>query len=128
MRSDCPVSFALDLFGDKWTFLIIRDLVQGKKFYNDFLHSKEGIATNILSDRLKKLEHNGIVESKVFEALKTKKEYSMTEKGKDLIPVLIEIIIWSDKHQSDLAVSRDFINKANKDREGLISEILLGLK
>lgn len=127
MRSDCPVSFALDLFGDKWTFLIVRDLVQGKKFFKDFLGSKEGIATNILSDRLKKLEHNGIVESKVFEALKTKKEYSMTEKGKDLIPVLIEIIVWSDKHHDDLAVSRDFINKANKDREALISEILLGL-
>jgi DNA-binding HxlR family transcriptional regulator len=127
MRSNCPVSYALDFFGDKWTFLIVRDLIQGKKFYKDFLESKEGIATNILSDRLKKLENNGIVESKVYEKLKTKKEYLITEKGKDLIPLLIEIIIWSNKHRKGLAVSQDFIDKAGKDREGLISEILLGL-
>ena len=67
-------NMGLDLFGDKCTFLIIRDLVQGKKFYKDFLISKEGIATNILSNRLKNLEHNGMVEPKAFEMLKTKKE------------------------------------------------------
>ncbi|MEO1054384.1 MAG: helix-turn-helix domain-containing protein [Bacteroidota bacterium] len=123
MRSDCPVSYALDFFGDKWTFLIIRDLVEGKKFYKDFINSKEGIATNILSDRLKKLEQNGIIVSKVYEQLKTKKEYSLTEKGKDLIPVLIEMIVWSDKHQGGLAIAEGLIVKANTDRDGLISLI-----
>ena len=123
MRSDCPVSYALDFFGDKWTFLIIRDLVEGKRFYKDFLNAKEGIATNILSDRLKKLEQNGIVESRVFAELKTKKEYTLTEKGKDLIPVLIEIILWSDKHQQGLAVTEGLIDKANVDKEGLINAI-----
>jgi len=123
MRSDCPVSYALDLLGDKWTFLIIRDLVEGKQFYKDFLNSKEGIATNILSDRLKKLEGNGLIESRVYEKLKTRKAYSLTPKGKDLIPVLVELIVWSDTHHEGLAVSRDFISKANTDREGLIALI-----
>ena len=123
MRSDCPVSYALDFFGDKWTFLIIRDLVEGKKFYKDFLNSKEGIATNILSDRLKKLESNGLVVSQVYEKLKTKKEYSLTEKGKDLIPVLIEMILWSDKHHPGLAVDQQLLNKAQADRENLIASI-----
>ncbi len=127
MRSDCPVSYALDFFGDKWTFLIVRDLVEGKKFYKDFLNSKEGIATNILSDRLKKLERNGIVESKVYEKLKTQKEYALTEKGKDLIPLLIEMMVWSDKHHTGLAVNPDFIRRANTSREELISAIRLRL-
>lgn len=127
MRSDCPVSYALDIWGDKWTFLVIRDLVEGKRFYKDFLSSKEGVATNILSDRLKKLETNGIIESRVYEKLKTKKEYKLTEKGKDLIPVLVEIILWSDRHCEGLAVTRDFIAKAKGNREQLIGAIRSGL-
>ncbi len=123
MRSDCPISYALDFFGDKWTFLIVRDLIQGKKFYKDFSASKEGIATNILSDRLKKLEKIGIIEWKVYEKLKTKKEYSLTEKGKDLIPLLVDMIVWSNKYQDDLAVSDYFIKRAHEDREGLITTI-----
>lgn len=125
MRSDCPVSYALDFFGDKWTFLIVRDLAfEGKKFYSDFRNSKEGIATNILSDRLKKLEQNGIIESKVYEKLKTKKEYSLTPKGKDLIPVLVEMIVWSDKYQDDLAVTSAFITKAKLQREELVASLM----
>mgnify|MGYP000200149079 CR=1 FL=1 len=128
MRSDCPVSYALDLLGDKWTFLIIRDLVEGKRFYKDFLNSKEGIATNVLSDRLKKLEGNGIIQWKVFEKLKTQKEYALTPKGMDLIPLLVDLIVWSNKYQDGLAVSQDFIGKAQGDREGLIAAIASGLK
>ena len=124
MRSDCPISYALDFFGDKWTFLIIRDFVfDGKKFYSDFLNSKEGIATNILSDRLKKLENNGVIESKVYQKLKTKKEYSLTPKGKNLIPVLVEMILWSAKYNNDLAVPQEFIDKASTDKEKLIAGI-----
>ena len=124
MRSDCPVSYALDFFGDKWTFLIIRDLVfEHKRFYKDFLHSKEKIATNILSDRLKKLEQNGIVTSQVYPKLKTKKEYTLTEKGKDLIPVLVEMIVWSAKHQDELAVPPDFLSKAQSERDTLVKSI-----
>lgn len=98
-------------------------MMQGKKFYKDFQASKEGIATNILSNRLKKLEQHGIVEWKVFEQLKTKKEYSLTEKGKDLIPVLLDIIVWSNAYQEDLAVSDYFVKRAKEDREGLVATI-----
>lgn len=123
-RSDCPVSYALDFFGDKWALLIVRDLAfEDKTFYKDFLHSKERIATNILADRLKKLEQAGVIQSKVHEELKTKKEYSLTQKGKDLIPVLLEMIKWSDKYEDGLAVTPDFIQQATTDRENLIQAL-----
>lgn len=123
-RSDCPVSYALDFFGDKWTFLIIRDLIfEGKRFYKDFLNSKEGIATNILSDRLKKLEQMGVLQSRVYEKLKTKKEYFLTQKGKDLIPVLIEMMVWSAKYKNDLAISEEFLQKVKNDRGQVIENI-----
>lgn len=127
-RSDCPISYALDLFGDKWSLLVIRDLVfSHKKFYKEFLQSKEKIATNILSDRLKKLESVGIIESKVYEKLKTQKEYSLTNKGKDLIPVLIEIILWSAKYDDGLAVTEEFVQKARKQREKVIETVKSGI-
>lgn len=125
MRSDCPISYALDFFGDKWTFLIIRDLaLEGKNFYSDFLNSKEGIATNILSDRLKKLENNGIIESKVYPKLKTKKQYSLTLKGKNLVPVLVEMILWSAQYDDSLAIPPAFIQKAQTEKEELIKRII----
>lgn len=125
MRSDCPISYALDFFGDKWSLLIIRDMIfDGKRFYKDFLESKEGMATNILSDRLKKLEAQGVVVSRVYEKLKTRKEYFLTEKGKDLVPVLVEMMIWSARYQDGLAVSAEFINKAKNKREEVVSAIL----
>ncbi|MEL7124101.1 MAG: helix-turn-helix domain-containing protein [Bacteroidota bacterium] len=124
MRSDCPISYALDFFGDKWTFLIIRDMIfDGKRFYSDFLHSKEKIATNILSDRLKKLENNGIIVSKVYEKLKTKKEYSLTQKGKSLVPILVEMTLWSAQYDDSLAVSQEFIEKAKNNKEAVIAVI-----
>ena len=124
-RSDCPISYALDFLGDKWSLLVMRDLIfDGKKFYKEFLQSKEGIATNILSDRLKRLENVGLITSKVYEKLKTQKVYSLTQKGKDLVPVLVEIILWSAKHHEGLAVSKEFIKKATRDREGVIKTIV----
>jgi len=123
-RSDCPVSFALDFFGDKWSLLVIRDLVfEKKKFYKEFLKSKEGIATNVLSDRLKHLKHADIISSKVYEKLRTQKEYTLTDKGKDLIPILVEIILWSDKYKEDLAVPQEFIHKAHQNKESLIQDL-----
>lgn len=127
-RSDCPISYALDLFGDKWSLLIIRDLVFGqKKFYKEFLQSKEKIATNILSDRLKKLENAGLIKSKVYEKLRTQKEYSLTEKGKDIIPILVEFILWSSKYKEGLAVADEFIEKATYHRKEVIENITSNL-
>jgi DNA-binding HxlR family transcriptional regulator len=129
MRSDCPISYSLDFFGDKWTFLIVRDMVfDGKKFYKDFLGSKEGIATNILSDRLKKLEQNGIIESRVYEKLKTKKEYLLTRKGKDLIPILLELAAWSSKYRNDLNIETDFALQLNRNRNKIIKNLEASLE
>lgn len=98
-RSDCTISSALDLFGDKWTLLIIRDMVfHGKTCYGDFLQSKEKIATNILVDRLQLLESEGFVKRKVSPANKSKFLYSLTEKGQALLPVLMELVLWGARY------------------------------
>ncbi len=124
LRSDCPINYALEYLGDKWTLLIIRDLIfEGKQFYKEFLTSKEGIATNILSDRLKKLEAQGIVVSQVYEKQRTQKIYQLTQKGRDLIPLLVEAIIWSAKYKQGLNVSDEFIAKLASDKEQVITAI-----
>ena len=124
LRSDCPINYALEYLGDKWTLLVIRDLVfEGKKFYKEFLASQESIATNILSDRLKRLENIGIIESKVYEKQRTQKMYSLTEKGKDLIPILVEIILWSSKHKNGLNVSPRFLERLEKNKTEVIQAV-----
>ena len=125
LRSDCPINYALEYLGDKWSLLIIRDMVfDGKRFYKDFLNSKEGIATNILSDRLKRLEGLGIVEAKVYEKQKTQKIYTLTQKGKDLTPILIDIILWSASHKDGLNVEAEFVEKAKHEREKVTRSIM----
>lgn len=123
-RSDCPISFALDIFGDKWSLLIIRDLAfKNKKYYVEFLKAGEGIATNILADRLNTLEAVGIIEKEPDPEHGSKLIYSLTAKGKELIPALVEIIVWSAKYDKQTAADKAFVNRAKKDREGLIKEI-----
>lgn len=97
-RSNCPVNFGLEMFGDKWSLLIVRDIVfWGKKTYSDFLRSDEGIATNILASRLTQLEENGILKKEPHPTDRRKDVYAMTEKGLELIPLLVEIVSWSGK-------------------------------
>ena len=128
-RSDCPISFALDIFGDKWSFLIIRDLMFfGKASYGDFLSSNEGIATNILADRLEMLERTGIVKKRKDTANKTKFIYSLSTKGIDLLPVLIEIIVWSAKYDPQTGAPQTFVSQAENNRERLIEQIRTALK
>ncbi len=125
MRSNCPISYALDFFGDKWSLLIIRDIaLEQKRFYKDFQNSKEGIATNILSDRLKKLENNGIIRSAVYEKKKTQKEYFLTQKGKDLIPILLEMIVWSYRYDKELNITEEFVEKIKTNRSDVIDYFL----
>lgn len=128
-RSNCPISYTMDFFGDKWTFLILRDIaLKGKCFYKEFLEAGEGIATNVLSDRLKMLESEGIILSKKYEKLKTMKTYSLTEKGKALIPILIEIIIWGGTYDKDTGAPKEFLENAINDREKVIQSFLDSLK
>ena len=128
-RSDCPLSCSLDVFGDKWSLLIIRDLMFFKKStYNDFLKSAEGIATNILASRLKALEENGIVEKLAHPDSKAKVLYMLTQKGIDVLPILVEVYIWSDKH---LEIPNDLklmIKEAKKDKVKYIQQVTKELK
>jgi|SRR5687768_5667080 DNA-binding HxlR family transcriptional regulator len=97
-RSCCPLTNALDIFGDKWTLLIIRDLVLGKRRYQEFLSSPEKIASNILADRLKKLEAAALITRRPYQQNPVRYECFLTEKGESLSPVLAAIISWSQKH------------------------------
>ena len=102
MRSDCPLNFGLEVFGDKWTLLIIRDLLLfGKRHYNEFLSSQEGISTNILADRLNHLEREGLITMEKDAGHKQKKIYKPTQKGMDLMPVLLEIGLWSKRYGNE---------------------------
>ncbi len=123
-RSECPLSCSLDIFGDKWSLLIIRDLMfENKCTYNDFLKSQEGIATNILASRLKELEENGIIEKSAHPDSKAKNLYRLTSKGIDLLPILIEVYIWSDKYFTIPADVKVVIQEAKKDKEKFENQI-----
>lgn len=120
MRSDCPLNYALELFGDKWSLLIIRDMVFfEKRYYQEFLLSDEKISTNILANRLHTLEKNGFIKKEKAVDHKQKIIYSLTEKGIDLVPIIIEIGLWSDKyglhipvHKKDMILKEVKIDKA----------------
>lgn len=128
-RSDCPLSQSLDIFGDKWSLLIIRDLMFGNKCtYNDFLKSEEGIATNILASRLKGLEENGIIEKTAHPDSKAKNLYRLTAKGIDLLPVIMEVYIWSDKYLEIPADLRSTIKEAKKDKDKYVKLVTKELK
>ncbi len=97
-RSCCPITHALDIFGDKWTLLIVRDLILGKSRYLELISSAEKIASNILADRLKKLEAAGLITRQAYQQKPVRYEYFLTEKGESLKPILAAIISWSQKH------------------------------
>jgi len=122
-RSPCPISATLEILGDKWTLLVIRDLMfSGKETYGEFLQSEEKIATNILADRLLILESNGIIEKKAFPGNKVKNLYQLTSKGIDLMPILFEIILWGDKYFEIPERIHRLAEEIRKDRNGMIKE------
>ena len=123
-KSDCPINFGLELFGDRWTFLIVRDLMfKGKHYFGEFVNSEEKIATNLLSDRLSMLESENMIFRSKDKNHKQKIIYKLTKKGIDLMPVLIEIIMWSALYDEKSAVEMKFVKMVNEDKEGLIKEL-----
>lgn len=123
-RSDCPISTALDLFGDKWSLLIIRDLLfKGKNTYGDLLQGGENIATNILADRLAQLEVAGIITRAPHPDSKARVLYRLTPKGIDLAPVLVEIIAWSEKYHAVHPQAVAFAGEIRKDKAAVLSQI-----
>lgn len=97
-RSSCPVANVLDLFGDKWTLLVVRDLLLGKSRYGEFAESPEGIPTNILANRLKALEAHGVVQRRLYCEKPKRYEYELTEKGRELTPILDAMAGWAKIH------------------------------
>src|SRR5258708_5377687 len=128
-RSDCPISAALDIFGDKWTLLIVRDLLfKGKQHYVEFLQSEERPATNILADRLYALEQSGIIIKDIDPAHGSRYLYHLSPKGVDLLPMLAEMILWSAKYDPNTAADPVFIAEARRNMKGLMSSIRNGLQ
>jgi DNA-binding HxlR family transcriptional regulator len=122
-RSGCPVSISLEIFGDRWSLLIIRDLmVRGFHTFREFQESGERIATNILADRLKKLQAVGIIATHTDEADGRKLNYRLTEKGIDLAPVLLELLIWGTRHEETGAPCA-LIDEMAKNREAVLAEV-----
>jgi DNA-binding HxlR family transcriptional regulator len=122
-RSGCPVSVSLEIFGDRWSLLIIRDLmVRAYRTFKEFEESGEGIATNILADRLRKLEAAGIIVAEAEERDRRRVSYRLTEKGIDLAPVLLELLIWGARHEETVAPCA-LIAKMEGSREEVLAEV-----
>jgi DNA-binding HxlR family transcriptional regulator len=128
-RSDCPISCSLDIWGDKWSLLIIRDLIFSKKCrYSDFLKSEEGIATNILATRLQTLEENKIIERSDDPESKSKGYYKLTKRGIDLLPILIEIHLWSEKYFPIPEDIKAILIEVKKNKAEFINKAIAELK
>ncbi|MGJ8559063.1 MAG: winged helix-turn-helix transcriptional regulator [Litorimonas sp.] len=124
-RSNCPINFVLETFGDKWTLLIIRDLMfKGKQTFGEFAESDESISTNILTDRLRRLEAHEIVEKSVSPDNRSKLIYALTPKGKDLLPIMLEITAWSARHDEKTNTPHTFMDMFHADKERLMRNIL----
>lgn len=123
-RSYCPTNYALEHFGDKWSLLIIRDLMfKGKRHYNEFLEGGEKVSTTVLRDKLRSLEQGGIITQQEDSVKKSRIRYSLTEKGIALLPLMIEMILWSATFDRDTAATPEFVQRAAGDRAGLIAEL-----
>ncbi len=97
-RSPCPIANTLDLVGDKWSLLVIRDLLHGKKTYGELADSPEGIPTNILADRLRRLEESGVVSREPYQDHPVRYAYTLTQKGRDFGAILRSLVDWGKKH------------------------------
>lgn len=124
IRSDCPIANSLDLWGDRWSLLLIRDMMfEGKQHYGEFLQAQEGISTNILADRLAKLEEAGVIVKRQDVAKKSRYVYSLTAKGVDLLPVLVETAVWGLKHHDHTVLSPHIVAAIEADKQGFIAAV-----
>src|SRR5215831_3699978 len=122
-RSGCPLNVSIEMLGDRWSLLILRDMMlRGFRSYKQFLESYEGIATNILADRLRHLESHGIIVSKKDPADGRKRIYSLTRKGITLGPVMTEMVLWAAAHEK--TENRALIRRMKKDKAKFMAEIV----
>jgi len=126
IRSHCAVNYGVEIFGDRWSLLIIRDIVfVGKKTYGQFLKSEEGIATNVLASRLAFLEAQGILSKAPSSEDRRKDFYTLTEKGLDLIPIVLNIVLWSAKYDSKSYVRdlEEFVTRLSQSPTQMSEEV-----
>ncbi len=128
-RSGCPISCSLDLLGDKWSLLIVRDMVfVRKRHFKEFLSSDEGIATNILTDRLNRLEVTGIITKQPDPENGRQVIYSLTEKGIALIPVLVELVCWGAIYDGAPDADADAVRRIQQDKQRFIGRLTKGCR
>ncbi len=121
-RSGCPLNASVETLGDRWSLLIIRDMMlRGFRTYKEFLESFEGIATNILADRLRKLQAYGIITTERDSSDGRRLFYLLTAKGIDLAPVLTEMVLWAAKHEK--TENQALVRQMKKDKERLLAEV-----
>lgn len=120
-RSGCPISIALELLGDSWSLLIVRDLMfKGRRTFNEFLEGGEGIASNILSERLRRLEGAQILERRRDPSDRRRQLYRLTARGMDLAPVLVELVLWSATYERTDAPPA-VVRSMRRDRSAFIA-------
>jgi DNA-binding HxlR family transcriptional regulator len=128
-QSGCPVAYGLDVFGDKWTLVVVRDMIfLGKRRFNEFLASPEKMASNILADRLKRLEEECVVTKRHDPENESKFIYELTPKGKELIPLILEVLLWGSKYAPNSNAPAELVRWVKKDRDGVTKAILECLK
>ncbi len=121
-RSGCPLNASVEMLGDRWSLLVIRDMMLlGYRTFKQFLYSHERIATNVLADRLRRLESYGIISSLPDPADGRKRIYSLTPKGIDLVPVLTEMVLWAAAHED--TGNQPLIRLMRKDKAKFNAEI-----
>jgi DNA-binding HxlR family transcriptional regulator len=123
-RSSCPIACALDLVGDKWTLVVLRDIVMvRRRYFQELLASNEGIASNILASRLKQLEAAGMITRRRDPAEPKRVIYEATERALDLLPVMIELMRWSMKYDPTTVAPAHLVRRLAEDRDGFIADI-----
>src|SRR5437660_12880112 len=121
-RSQCPLNASVEMLGDRWSLLIIRDMMlRGFRAYKEFMECYEGIATNILADRLRKLIANGIITAEPDPTDGRKLIYFLTAKGIDLAPVLTEMVLWAARHEN--TGNQSLIQQMRKDKAKVIADV-----
>jgi len=123
LRSRCPISLTLDVLGDRWTLLILRDLIiRGMTRYQEFLNAGEGISTNILAERLARLEKHGMIAKTVDPNDKRQFLYSPTQRSLDLVPVIFELARWGIKHDPQTDKTIPLVLEMKLDETGLMRQ------
>lgn len=125
----CPIRYGLSIFGDRWSLLIIRDLMfKGKRFYKDFAAAGEGISTNILADRLERLEVSGVISKSPDPEHGKRYIYALTQKGVDLLGVMLAIMDWAEKYDEYTEIPREFARELSQNRAELENNIRANFK